>query len=340
MKEFGIEQQQRLQSSKILVVGAGGLGSPVLLYLSAAGVGTIGIVEFDTVDISNLQRQILYTTDDIGTSKLDTAIHHLQKINPHTTYIPHDTAITRHNAKAIIRPYDIVIDGSDNFPTRYLVNDVCVLENKPCVHGSVLRFEGQVSVFNYDYGDGKRSPNYRDLFPTPPPHGLVPNCAEAGVLGVLPGIIGSMQASEAIKIAAQIGDPLAGRLWIFDALSFESRILKYKNNPSTIISELVDYELFCGTYNSTISDISPKEAMDLYVNEDHTLFIDVREVDEYLRDNIGATSLPLSRLDQTKDTIDYSKRIIIHCQSGIRSRQAIDLLRREQPKARFYNLNG
>ena len=340
MKEFGLEEQERLRKCKVLVIGAGGLGSPILLYLTAAGIGTIGIVEFDEVDLSNLQRQILYTTEDIGTPKLDVAIHRLQMINPHTSLQPISGSINRTNARQIIGQYDIVIDGSDNFPTRYLVNDACVLEDKPLVHGSVLRFEGQVSVFNCEMADGTRSPNYRDLFPTPPPAGLVPNCAEAGVLGVLPGIIGSMQASEAIKIAAGIGESLAGRLWIFDALSFESRTLTFKKNPDILIEKLIDYDQFCGVAPVSTSRLTPKEVIQMVESNDNIQIIDVREEYEFQLDNINADLIPLSELLDSMDDIDSKKTVIIHCQSGKRSSQAIPLIKNEYPDINIYDLKG
>jgi len=340
MKAFGLNEQESLRRSKVLVIGAGGLGSPVLLYLTAAGVGIIGIVEYDKVDISNLQRQILYTTDDIGVSKLDTAIAHLTKLNPHTEFIPHPTAITSTNAREIVRDYNIVIDGSDNFPTRYLINDVCIIEDKPLVHGSVLRFEGQVSVFNYHNADGTRSPNYRDLFPTPPPDGLVPNCAEAGVLGVLPGIIGSMQASEAIKVITGIGQPLAGRLWIFDALAFESRTLSFKKNPDIQIDRLINYEQFCGVDSHNHTRISPDEVLQMV----HTLadiqVIDVREEYEYQLDHINAQLLPLSEMQECIDDIDPTKTVIVHCESGKRSSVAIHLIKKEYPEISIFDMKG
>ena len=222
--EFNIEGQKKLKAAKVLVVGSGGLGSPLLLYLTAAGVGNIGIIDHDVVDDSNLQRQVLFTVNDIGQSKAETAKTRLQQLNPHVNFTVYNEALTSKNALRIIENYDIVADGTDNFPTRYLVNDACVLSNKINVYASIFRFEGQVSVFNFLKEDEERGPNYRDLFPTPPPPGMVPSCAEGGVLGVLPGIIGSMQASEVIKIITGIGEPLVGRLFLYDAASFLSLI--------------------------------------------------------------------------------------------------------------------
>jgi len=339
MKEFSAIDQEKLKSARMLVIGAGGLGCPALLYLTAAGVGTIGIVEFDNVDLSNLQRQVLYTQNDIGKSKLTSAIAHLQKINPNVNFEPHPYAITSKNARSTIGKYDIVIDGTDNFPTRYLINDACVLEGKPNVYGSVLRFEGQVSVFNYHHEDGLRGPNYRDLFPTPPPPRLVPNCAEAGVLGVLPGIIGSMQASEAIKIATGIGIPLVGRIWIFDALSFESRTMKFKKNSDNQITELIDYEEFCGIVQSRNTLITSPELLEKITNS-KVRVVDVREKNEYELDNIGAEHLPLSTIKIWIEDIDESIPIVMHCQTGKRSSQAMQMILNEYDDLEIYNLKG
>src|SRR5699024_3199010 len=251
--EFGIEGQKKLKAAKVLAVGTGGLGAPMLQYLAAAGVGTIGLVDFDTIEASNLHRQVLFGASDVGRSKVEVAKERLQEINPHITINRHETRLTSENALEIIRDYDVVADGTDNFPTRYLVNDASVMLDIPNVHGSIFQFEGQVSVFNYVDNEGNRGPNYRDLFPEPPPPGLVPSCAEAGVLGVLPGIIGCLQATEVIKLITGIGDPLAGRLFLFDALSFKTRtvrVTKNAENPLTgenpTITELIDYQAFCG----------------------------------------------------------------------------------------------
>src|SRR5436190_13712013 len=251
--EFGLEAQQKLKSSKVLVIGSGGLGSPVLLYLAAAGVGIIGIVDFDVVDDSNLQRQVLFGVSEIGQPKVEAAKRRLESLNPYIKIKIYNTQLTSKNALEIIKDYDVVADGTDNFPTRYLVNDACLLLNKPNVYASIFQFEGQVSVFNYVNNKGQRGPNYRDLYPTPPPAGLVPSCAEGGVLGVLPGIIGSLQASEVIKVITGVGEPLSGRFFIFDALNFETRTFKIKpreDNPisgkNPTITSLIDYEQFCG----------------------------------------------------------------------------------------------
>src|SRR5689334_12978994 len=274
--EFGLAAQQKLKAAKVLVVGSGGLGSPVLLYLAAAGIGTIGIVDFDVVDDSNLQRQVLFGVNEIGKPKVEAAKARLQALNPHIEFILYNTQLTSHNAPDIIKDYDVVADGTDNFPTRYLVNDACVLLGKPNVYASIFQFEGQVSVFNYRNANGELGPNYRDLYPTPPPPGLVPSCAEGGVLGVLPGIIGSLQALEVIKVVTGVGEPLVGRFYIFDALSFESRtfnISRRDDNPlngkNPTITTLIDYEQFCGLKNdvkTTVKEISAQELYDLEVS--------------------------------------------------------------------------
>ncbi|HMY37322.1 MAG TPA: molybdopterin-synthase adenylyltransferase MoeB, partial [bacterium] len=303
LKEFGLEGQQKLKSAKVLVIGAGGLGAPCLLYLTAAGVGTIGIVDFDTVDASNLQRQVLYTVDDVGKPKADTAAHRLKQLNPSVHFNTHREKLTSANALDIIRSYDIIADGSDNFQTRYLVNDACVLLNKPLIYASIFQFEGQVSVFNYTDPSGTLGPNYRDLFPTPPPPGMVPSCAEGGVLGVLPGIIGSMQASEAIKVITGIGTPLSGKLFLWNALTFESRTMKFKRDPANpinglqqTITALIDYEVFCGISEpekQTGGEISPAELKHWIDTGKDFQLIDVRESFEYGICNLGGTLIPL-----------------------------------------------
>src|SRR5687768_10473974 len=265
--EFGLESQQKLKAAKVLVVGSGGLGSPVLLYLAAAGVGTLGIIDFDVVDDSNLQRQILFGVESVGIPKVEAAKQRLVALNPHINIRLYNEQLTSKNALDIIRDYDVVADGTDNFPTRYLVNDACILTGKPNVYASIFQFEGQVSVFNYRNAKGEVGPNYRDLYPTPPPPGLVPSCAEGGVLGVLPGIIGSMQASEVIKVITGVGETLSGRFFIFDALNFETRTFKISrrddnpiNGKNPTIKDLIDYEQFCGMkeVEKPIKEISVK----------------------------------------------------------------------------------
>ncbi len=342
--EFNLTAQKKLKAAKVLVIGSGGLGSPMLLYLAAAGVGQLGIVDFDVVDDSNLQRQVLFTVADIGQSKAETAKRRLQALNPYIEIKVYHTQFTKENALDLIADYDVVADGTDNFPTRYLVNDACVLGGKPNVYASIFRFEGQVSVFNYLHEDGSRGPNYRDLFPTPPPPDLVPNCAEGGVLGVLPGIIGSMQASEVIKVITGVGEPLAGRLFLFDAASFTTRILKVKKNPTTEIKTLIDYDLFCGIQPvSTLDPIKEIKVQEfkkwLDDGEDFQL-IDVREPYEYEISNLKGTLIPLDQIVDAVANIARDKKVVIHCRSGKRSAAAIRSLQTHFQLDNLYNLEG
>ena len=331
LPEFNIEGQRKLKNAKVLVVGAGGLGCPMLMYLTAAGVGTIGVVDFDVVERSNLQRQVLFTEEDIGMSKAKTAVARLSKQNSDINFNIHNTKLSSDNALEIIKKYDVVADGTDNFPTRYLVNDACVLLNKPNVHGSIFRFEGQVSVFNYTDKNGVQGPQYRDIFPSPPPPGLVPSCAEGGVLGVLPGIIGSMQANEIIKVLTGIGEPLAGKLFIFDALSFEMRTMKIRKNPDLMpITQLIDYEDFCNPSleQSSVEEILAKE-LNAVINEDKNIqIIDVREPREYELGNIGGISIPLSDLENRLNEISSNGKTVVVCRSGVRSQKAIQKLQK------------
>lgn len=341
--EFGLEGQKKLKNAKVLVIGSGGLGSPVLLYLAAAGVGTIGIVDFDVVDESNLQRQVLFSVEDVGKSKAWTAARRLKNLNPHINIQVHETRFSRENALELVRDYDVVADGTDNFPTRYLVNDACVLAGKVNVYASIFQFEGQVSVFNYLFEDGSRGPNYRDMFPEPPPPGLVPNCAEGGVLGVLPGIIGSMQASEVIKVLTGVGEPLAGRLFLFDAASFTTRILKVHKRPETKITGLVDYDEFCGvkkTDAQPIKEITVHELYALMTKGADFQLIDVREPHEYGIANLGGELIPLGSISGAVSRIDRNKQVIVHCRSGVRSANAIRLLESEFGFDNLYNLRG
>jgi molybdopterin/thiamine biosynthesis adenylyltransferase/rhodanese-related sulfurtransferase len=347
--EFGLAAQQKLKAAKVLVVGSGGLGSPVLLYLAAAGVGTIGIVDFDVVDDSNLQRQVLFGVDEIGKPKVEAAKQRLQALNPHIQFVLYNTQLTSENALDIIKDYDVVADGTDNFPTRYLVNDACVLLAKPNIYASIFQFEGQVSVFNYRYANGEFGPNYRDLYPTPPPPGLVPSCAEGGVLGVLPGIIGSLQALEVIKVITGVGEPLVGRFYIFDALNFESRtfnISRRDDNPlngkSPTITQLIDYEQFCGVraVEKPIKEITPKELYDLQVKGEAYQLIDVREPYEYDIVNIGAALIPLSTVTENAGKIKKDQKVILHCKMGGRSAKAIRELEDKFGFDNLYNLKG
>lgn len=347
--DFGFEGQKKLKGAKVLVIGSGGLGSPSLLYLAAAGVGTIGIIDFDVVDDSNLQRQVLFGVDEIGKPKVEAAKKRLEALNPHITIKVYNEQLTSKNALDIIKDYDVVADGTDNFPTRYLVNDACVLLGKPNVYGSIFQFEGQVSVFNYTDKNGELGPNYRDLYPTPPPPGLVPSCAEGGVLGVLPGIIGSLQALEVIKVITGVGETMSGRFFIFDALNFETRTFKIKRNPANplngenpTIKELIDYEQFCGVkaVEKSIKEITAKELYDLQVRGENIQVIDVREPHEYEIANIGGELIPLATVAANADKIDRDKKVIVHCKMGGRSAKAIHELEEKFGFTNLYNLKG
>ena len=340
--EFGIEAQKKLKAAKVLVIGSGGLGSPFLLYLAAAGVGTLGIVDLDVVDDSNLQRQVLFGVQDIGIPKVEAAKIRLKQLNPHIKIKTYNTQFTSKNALEIIKDYDVVADGTDNFPTRYLVNDASVLAGIPNVYASIFQFEGQVSVFNYTDKNGTKGPNYRDLYPTPPEPGLIPNCAEGGVLGVLPGIIGSLQANEVIKVITGVGEPLSGRFFVFDALTFETRTLKItKRANSTEIKELIDYEQFCGisAIEKPVKEISTLELENWISNGEDFQIIDVRETSEYEQINIGAHLIPLGEVIARNHEIEREKKVVIHCRSGARSAKAIRQLE-EIGFDNLYNLKG
>ncbi|PCJ80779.1 MAG: molybdenum cofactor biosynthesis protein MoeB [Bacteroidetes bacterium] len=350
--EFNIEGQKKLKASSVLVIGSGGLGSPLLLYLAAAGVGRIGIVDFDTVDASNLQRQVLFGVQDVGVSKAVAAEKRLSSLNPHITIEVHDTMFTVDNARELVKQYDVVADGTDNFPTRYLVNDVCVLEDKVNVYASIFRFEGQASVFNELLADGTRGPNYRDLFPSPPPPGLVPSCAEGGVIGVLPGILGSIQALEVLKVISGVGDTLSGRLFLFDATAFTTRILKIrknKNNPlngeNPTQTELINYDQFCGI---GMASEQPREVAEISVLEydqwrkdgkEHVL-IDVREPYEYGIAEMGGTLIPLATVLESTDRIPKDIPVVVQCRSGSRSATAIRELEDTHGYTNLINLKG
>ncbi|HNR05882.1 MAG TPA: molybdopterin-synthase adenylyltransferase MoeB [Saprospiraceae bacterium] len=354
LPEFNIEGQKKLKQAKVLVVGTGGLGAPLLLYLAAAGVGTIGLVDFDVVDDSNLQRQVLFTRDDLGIPKVIAAKKRLEALNPFIKIIPHQTALTSDNALDIIRDYDVVADGTDNFPTRYLVNDACVLLGKVNVYASIYRFEGQATVFNYKNKAGELGPNYRDLFPTPPPPGLVPSCAEGGVLGVLPGILGSIQASEVIKVLSGVGEPLSGRLFLFDAATFETRTLKIKRrkdnplngeNPSQ--TGLIDYQQFCGFEKPTdqaeklpVKSINVKQLQELIDRNANIQIVDVREAYEYEIANIHGELMPKSEVTSHVQKISKDKQVIVHCRSGKRSADVIEMLQEKYGFDNLYNLEG
>jgi adenylyltransferase/sulfurtransferase len=339
LPDVGVEGQQRLKAARVLIVGAGGLGSPVALYLAAAGVGTLGLVDFDAVDVSNLQRQILHGTKDVGRSKLDSARARLGDVNPYVRVETHAARLTSANALDIIGHYDIVVDGTDNFATRYLTNDACVLLGKPNVYGSIFRFEGQASVFGLDDG-----PCYRCLFPEPPPPGSVPSCAEGGVLGVLPGIVGTIQATEAIKLILGIGETLAGRLLLIDALSMQFRAMTLRKDPACpacgtrTITALIDYDEFCGAPTSgaihhadDVLEITPLELADRLSRADDTFdLIDVREPGEWAIARIdGARLIPLAQIPSSIRSLDKSRDIVVMCRSGVRSADAIRFMQRE-----------
>ena len=350
LPEVGMEGQKRLKAASVLCVGTGGLGSPLLLYLAAAGVGRLGIVDFDVVDASNLQRQVIHGTSWIGKPKIESAKARIQEINPHCQVDLYETALTSANALEIIAPYDIVCDGTDNFPTRYLVNDACVLLGKPNVYGSIFRFEGQATVFNLDAD----SPNYRDLFPEPPPPGMVPSCAEGGVVGVLPGLIGVIQATEAVKILTGIGTTLSGRLLLFDALKMSFRELKLRPNPERpVIEALIDYQEFCGVggtapgqeESGSVDSISVRELKDLLDRGSGELvLIDVRNPPEAEIAVIpGATLIPLDRIESGEAVEEVrrladGKTLYVHCKMGGRSAKALIALARHGIKG--VNVSG
>lgn len=354
---FGLEGQKKLKSTKVLVVGAGGLGCPMIQYLAAAGVGKLGIVDFDVVDASNLHRQVLYSIEDIGKSKAEEAAACVARINPHVQTQVYKVALDSSNALEIIADYDIVADGTDNFPTRYLVNDACVLAGKINVWAAIFRFDGQVSVFNYPLEDGSRGPNYRDLFPEPPPPGSVPNCAEGGVLGVLPGLLGSLQAAEVIKVAAGLGQVLAGRLMVLDTLTGTSRTLSFDPDPDAEpITKLIDYEQFCGVVSgdagnsdeiaaqsnssTAMKELTVQEYKALRDSgEDHVL-IDVREPYEVEITEMGGQNIPLAQIMGAADSIPRDKKVVLHCRSGKRSGNAVKALEAQHGFENLYNLAG
>ncbi len=351
LPELRIEGQHRLKNGSVLVIGAGGLGSPALYYLVAAGVGRVGVLDFDNVDESNLHRQILYGSADIGKSKVVSAVKRLSDLNPNVSIEQHAVMLTAGNAMSILDPYDVIIDGSDNLPTRYLVNDTCVLLKKTLIYGAIFQFEGQVSVFNQLFPDGSRGPNYRDLFPEPPPSEMVPSCNEGGVLGALPGIIGSMQACEAIKVLAGIGKTLSGRLVILDSLDFTTRALILKKNPHNPVSgdhptihQLIDYEAFCNPPQvsavKTVKEIAPEEVQKLLKSGARFQLIDVREPHEYDTGNIGGLNIPLSAIDENILLIEKEISVVVHCRTGSRSAQAIRHLQKHHGFNNLLTMKG
>jgi molybdopterin/thiamine biosynthesis adenylyltransferase/rhodanese-related sulfurtransferase len=347
MPEVGMDGQLKLKAAKVLCVGAGGLGSPLALYLAAAGVGTLGVVDFDVVDFTNLQRQIIHTTADVGRKKLDSAADKLLAINPNVNVVKFDTRLSSANALELFRDFDMIVDGTDNFPTRYLVNDACVLTGKPNVYGSIFRFEGQVSIFAT-----KAGPCYRCLYPEPPPPGLVPSCAEGGVLGILPGLVGVMQATEAIKLILGAGEPLIGRLLLVDALAMRFRELKLRKNPDCpacgthpTIKALIDYNEFCGIrgeekpVETQMPSITVEELKQLRDAGKVPFLLDVREPHEYQICNLGGHLIPLNDLPKRVNELDSSREIVVHCKMGGRSAKAVDFLR-QSGFTKVKNLTG
>jgi adenylyltransferase/sulfurtransferase len=343
LPEVGMEGQQKLKAAKVLLVGTGGLGAPMALYLAAAGVGTLGLVDFDVVDASNLHRQVIHATPDVGRKKLDSAADKLAALNPEVKVVKHETMLTSANALEILKDYDIVADGTDNFPTRYLVNDACVLSGKPNVYASIFRFEGQASVFATEDG-----PCYRCLYPEPPPPGLVPSCAEGGVLGILPGLLGLIQSTEVIKLILGKGEPLIGRLLLVDALGMRFRELKLRKNPECpvcgthrTVTKLIDYEQFCGilppakettqvaNVQNGIPQIGPEELQRRRTAGEDVFVLDVREPHEYQIANIGGYLIPLNDLPKRVDELDPDKNIVVQCKSGGRSQRASEFLQQQ-----------
>jgi len=324
LPQIGEEGQQNLKNASVLVIGAGGLGSPVSMYLAAAGVGRIGLADFDNVDLTNLHRQILFGTSNVGQPKLDAARRRLHDINPEIAIETHDAAVTSENALALFAPYDVIIDGTDNFPTRYLVNDACVLLGKPNVYGSIFRFDGQASVFF-----AKQGPCYRCLYPEPPPPRLVPSCAEGGVLGVLPGVVGTIQATEALKLITGAGEPLIGRLLMFDALQMKFRELRLRKDPQCAICgerptihQLIDYEGFCNPMET--GEVTPAELAAMREVE----LIDVREPYEWNQGHLeGARLIPMGQLERNLDSIPKDRDVVLYCRSGARSGHALAMMR-------------
>ncbi|MDP1828079.1 MAG: molybdopterin-synthase adenylyltransferase MoeB [Archangium sp.] len=342
LPEFGARGQKKLKAARVLVIGAGGLGSPAAMYLAAAGVGTLGLVDFDVVDLSNLQRQVLHGTPDVGRPKLDSATERLRALNPEVTVVPHALRLSAENALELFTQYDLVLDGTDNFATRYLINDACVLSGRPNVSASVFRFEGQVSVFG-----AKDGPCYRCLYPEPPPPGLAPSCGEGGVLGIVPGVVGTLQATEAIKVVAGLGQPLIGRLLTFDALEMSFRQFKVKKDPrcpvcgpSPTLTALIDYEQFCGTRApppGTVRDVTPQW---LVAHRSSVQLVDVREPGEREINEIsGSVCIPMGDLASRFNELPADQDIVVYCKVGERSARAVEYLRTVGFQ-RVFNLEG
>ena len=348
MPEVALDGQKKLKKARVLTIGAGGLGSPLAMYLAAAGVGTIGIVDFDVVDESNLQRQIIHGTSDLGRPKMESAKERIEDINPNVKVEAYEEALTSENALEIFEDFDVIVDGTDNFPTRYLVNDACVLTGKPNVYGSIFRFEGQASVFWAEEG-----PCYRCLYPEPPPPGLVPSCAEGGVLGILPGAIGTIQATETVKLILGIGEPLIGRLLLYDALGMRFREMKLRKDPgcpvcgeNPTVTELIDYQEFCGipqanaqAQTDAVPEITVRELKEKLDNGEDVFVLDVREPHEYEVANIGARLIPLGELPQRLVELNQNDNVAVHCKTGGRSARAVKLMQ-EAGFQNVYNVKG
>ncbi len=348
MPEVGMEGQLKLKQAKVLLIGTGGLGAPLGLYLAAAGVGRLGLVDFDVVDFTNLQRQVTFGTEDVGRPKLEAAAERLHSLNPEIEIVTHEAKLASENALEILRDYDIIVDGTDNFPTRYLVNDACVLLGKPNVYGSIFRFEGQATVFALE-----DAPCYRCLYPEPPPPGLVPSCAEGGVLGVLPGIVGAIQANETIKLIIGKGETLKGRLLVFDALKMKFRELRLRKNPDCpvcgahpTVTKLIDYYEFCGIRGEEtqapavqVPEIEPRALKQRLDSGDDVFILDVREPHEFQICNLNGYLIPLGDLPKRAHELDSAREIVAHCRSGKRSAEAVDFLRKAGFR-KVWNLKG
>jgi len=340
LQGFGEEAQKKLKHASVLVVGAGGLGAPLLQYLAAAGIGKIGIADFDHITLSNLQRQILFTTESIGKLKSNTSVEALKKLNPHIEFEIYSNKLTSKNALAIVQQYDVIADGTDNFPTRYLINDACVIAKKPLVYGSVHGYEGQCSVFNYNHG-----PNYRDMHPTPPDPNSVPNCSEGGVLGALAGIIGSIMAVESIKMAAGLEPGLSGILYLFDSLHYYNQKIKLGvANPINKVTELIDYDAFCSysPANKTMLKSVKVDQLKQWLNDanEEVSLVDVREVYERSIGHIGGIHIPLLAILEKSNDVPLSGKVIFYCSGGVRSMHAIQQLQNHPNHSNFYNLDN
>ena len=351
LRDFGIDNQLKLRAAKVLVVGAGGLGCPALLYLAAAGIGTIGVIDGDKLEVSNLQRQILYTIHDLGRNKAEAAVARLALLNPLLSLKSYAERLTSANALQILQAYDVIVDGTDNFPTRYLINDACVLLDKPFVYASILQYEGQAAVFNLRSADGSFSANYRDLFPEPPTGDAIPNCEQAGVLGVLPGLLGCIQANEAIKVITGIGEPLCNRLLILDSTTMQQTIIRTADHHTRVkITGLIDYEDFCGINAGkskslddktlTMKEVTVQELKKMMDSSADFQLIDVREPHEYDICNLNGELIPMSDIPNNVDRISRDKKVVLHCRSGKRSGDMLLWLEKNHGFQNLYNLKG